>query len=177
MRRRTLLAAAVALGTLGCQANVFRTEVKGETTIEGSALGGLLNAFPTVAGFTNLDFDTNQDFKNQGVTKDQVNSVKVESIQLKILAPNDQDFSFLESLQFVARSGDRETLVAEKTGISQLALPAPNPVLVMDIKSAEIRDHVVAPSMSIIVRGKGRQPPQDTQVEAKVGLAVEVKIF
>ena len=168
---------AIGAATFGCQANVFHTEVKGETTIQGSPLGGILGAFPTAANFTNLDFDANQDFKNQGVHKNQVNSVKAESIKLKVVSPSDQDFRFLDQLQFFAKSGDTETLVGEKLGISDLDLSAPNPVLSLEMKDAELKDHVSAPSMSIIVRGKGRPPPQDTRIEAAVNLRVEIKLF
>jgi hypothetical protein len=175
MNRALLLCCATALS--GCGANIFHVDVKGEATIAGSPLGGLLNAFPTVASFTNIDFNENQEFKNQGVTKDQVNSVKVAAIQLKILTPPEQDYSFLDTLQFFARTGDSEVLVAEKTGIGDLNIQGPNAVLNMDIKDVELKPYVTAPTMSIIVRGKGRQPSQDTKLEANVRLRVDVKIL
>ena len=90
-------------------------------------------------------------------------SAKASRITLRILSPSDQDFSFLDSLQFFAKSGDVETLIAEKSGIADLNLAAPSPVLVMDRKDVELRGHVAAPSMSIIVRGRGRRgrrPPR-----------------
>ena len=176
---RTVFVGASLLCLAGCGANVFVTEVKGETTIQGDATGlaALLSVFPAIGSFTNIDFNQNQDFKNQGVSKDQVNSVKVDSIALKIQSPNDQTFEFLENLQFYARTGDQEVLIAEKTGINTLNLAAPNPVLMMDVKGAELQPFVTAPSMSITVRGKGTQPTRDTRLEATIKLRVEVKVF
>src|SRR3954451_12423 len=98
--RLCLLALAALL--VACQPNVFHTEVKGTSTISGdpSPVAGLLNAFPGVSNFSNIDFNQNQDFKNQGVSKDQVQSVKIDSVKLKITSPNNQDFSFLSSMKF-----------------------------------------------------------------------------
>lgn len=158
---------------------MFPVEVKGESTIPGdtSPIPGLLSAFPGFGNFANLDFNQSQEFQNQGVTKDQVESVKPDHIRLQIVSPDSQDFSFLESLQFYAKAGDQEVLVAEKSGIDQLGLKAPNPVLEMDVTDAELQPYVTAESMSIIVRGKGRLPPQDTKLEATVGLKVTIKVF
>lgn len=174
---RSMVVAALLL--TGCGANVFNTEVKGETTIQGDPTGlqGVLSVFPAIGSFTNIDFSQNQDFKNQGVTKDQVSSVKVDAITLRIITPTDQDFRFLESLEFYARTGDQEVLIASKTGINNLNLSAPNPVLVMDVKDAELQPYVTAPSMTISVKGKGSYPPRDTRLEASVRLRVEVKVF
>ena len=171
------LSVLASLLALGCSPNLFHTEVNGETTIQGSVLGGVLNTFPTVGNFANLDFNENQDFKNQQASKSQVTSVKVESIKL-ILEPGwIRTSSFLDNLQFFARSGDDETLIAEKNAIAELGLAAPNPVLAMDVNAAELRKHVAAPTMSIIVRGRGRSPPKDTGIETTVALKVDLKLF
>jgi hypothetical protein len=179
MHLRHLLVAAFALGLLACQPNVFPVEVSGGTTIQGdpSPVPGLLNAFPGIGSFNNIDFGQSQEFQNQGVTKDQVSSVKPSHITLKITSPETQDFSFLENLQFYAKAGDEEVLVADKYGIDKLDLKAPNPVLEMDVKDAELQPFVTAPSMSIVVRGRGHLPPQDTKLEATVGLDVTINVF
>ncbi|MFL5319466.1 MAG: hypothetical protein ACJ790_07395 [Myxococcaceae bacterium] len=177
MRLLVLCAAAMLCA---CQPNVFHTEVKGSSTIQGdpSPIAGLLNAFPGVSNFSNIDFNQNQDFKNQGVSKDQVSSVKVESVKLQITSPNDQDFTFLTSMKFDASTdGKPAVTVAQKDGIDKLNLPAPNPTLDMDVTNAELRDYVTAPNMSINVTGNGRLPKQDTTLEATVGLRVEIKVF
>jgi hypothetical protein len=177
LRAVALVPALIAL--TACGANVFPVEVTGESTIRGDPtplVPDLLGAF-NIGSFSNIDFNQTQEFQNQGVTKDQVESVKTDYIQLKIVSPDTQDFSFLESLQFFAQVGDQEVLVAEKMGIDQLDLRPPNPVLELDVTDAELQPFVVAPAMSIVVRGKGRLPPQETRLEARVGLDVTVKVF
>jgi hypothetical protein len=178
MNRTALLVLAV-LPLVACRPDVFDVEVKGETTIEGdpSPIPGLLNVFPGISSFNGIDFSQSQEFQNQGVTKDDVESVKATSIRLKIISPDTQDFDFLEQLQFFARAGDEEVLVGEKFGIDKLGLKAPNPVLELDLKDVELQPFVVAPSMSIVVRGRGRQPPQRTRLEATVNFDVQVKIL
>ena len=178
MQLRTVVLVPALMALSACGANVFPVEVSGETTIAGdpSPFSALLGAF-NIGSFANIDFNQTQEFQNQGVTKDQVESVKTDYIRLKIISPETQDFSFLENLQFYARAGDQEVLVASKSGIDKLGLKAPNPVLELDVTDAELQPFVTAPSMSIIVRGKGRMPPQDTRLEANVGLNVTVKVF
>ncbi|MFZ5472187.1 MAG: hypothetical protein ACOZIN_22375 [Myxococcota bacterium] len=161
----------------GCQPNIFHAEVKGEATVAGAPGGAELNAFPTVASFSNVDLDTHQDFRGQGVTKDLVRSVKAEEVRMKILSPPEQDVSFLDTLELYARAADQETLVAQKSGIAELGLSAPNPTLALEPTRAELRAFAAAPSMSFIVRGRGRQPPKDTRVEMLVDLTVELGAF
>ena len=179
MQLRPLIFVPVLALLAGCSAS-FPVEVKGETTIQGdpSPLPGLFNTFPGIGSFSNIDFNQSQEFKNQGVTKDQVKSVHMDHVRLKIVSPDTQDFTFLQNLQFFAQANDQEVLVAEKSGIDQLGLKAPNPVLEMDVKSdVDLAPFVTAKSMSIVVRGKGHLPPQDTRLEATVGINVEPQIF
>jgi hypothetical protein len=174
MPRRPLVPlACLAALAFACQPTGFRTELKGEATVPGGAAGAL-NAFPVVTAFSGLDFDANPDFKNQGVAKSQVGAAKAEAVKVRVLSPADQDFSFLDSLQVVARSGDVETLFAEKNAIADLGLAAPNPTLSLDVKPVALRDHLAAPSTSFIVRAKGRVPSKDTRVEVTLTLRVDL---
>ena len=162
---------------MACSPPGFIAEVKGETTIPASPLGVIapLDAFPALSGFSNLDFSQNQDFQNQGITKEQVGSVKLSSLQLKVSAPSDQDFSFLDTVEFYAKTGDREVLIASKQNIAVLGLKAPYPVLTLDLKNVELQPFVTAPSMSISVRGTGRMPSQEVRLMADVKLQVTVR--
>lgn len=178
MRLASLLPACLCLSLVACTAPSFTTEVKGETTVTGSTSpGGVLNAFPAVSSFANLDFDQNQDFKNQGVTKDDVESVKLKSLSVRVLGPDDVDLGFLDSLEFFARAGDQEVRIARKDDIPRLGLRPPNPVLVLDVENVDLQPYVTAPSMSIIVRGKGRVPAQDVRLQASVVLEVGLGFF
>ncbi len=176
MRLVFLLSLCALLALPGCAPLQFTAEVKGETTVPASPLPAVLDVFPGIGSFTSLDFDQNQDFQNQGVTKEQVASAKLKSVELKILAPSDQDFSFLDSLEFFARAGDREVKVASRSNISELGLKAPHPVLEMKLEDVELQPFITAPSMSIVVRGRGRMPSKEVRLQADVKLDVQVRL-
>lgn len=170
------LAALVALACSACGPITFTTDVKGEGVVPGSALGGLLSAFPSLGSLAAINFDENQDFKNNDASRDRVSSLKVETFSLRIVEPADQDFGFLDNIEVYAKGGDVEKLVASKIGISMLNLPAPNPTLQLDMSNNELVEVMAAPTVSIILRGKGRQPPRDTRLEAKARLRVGLKL-
>ena len=171
--------AGVLIMLVACGPPTFVAEVKGETSVPAAPLGEVLpplDAFPAIGSFNSLDFNQNQDFQNQGVTKDHVASAKLESFQLKVLAPADQDFTFLDTLEVYAKAGDRERLVASKQNISTLNLKAPNPVLKLEPLDVELQPFLAAPSMSLSVRGKGRMPQKDVRLQADVKLQVRAKL-
>jgi hypothetical protein len=98
--------------------------------------------------------------------------MKVTSLTLRIVSPPAQDFTFLQSLEFTVKSGDREQQIASKLAIDTMNLPAPNPTLKLDVVDAELAEFVHAPTMAIIARGSGHQPPEDTRLEATVSFVV-----
>ncbi len=164
--------ALTACGPVG-----FTTEIKGQGTVTGgTGLGGVLTMFPQLSTLTNIDFDQSQDFKNNNTSRDHVTSVLLKSMTLKISSPNDQDFSFLDTIQFVAKTGENEAVFAEKSNISKLGLKAPNPVLTLNSTNVDLAPFVRASTMSIVMRGTGRQPPQDTRVEVITVFNVFVKL-
>lgn len=167
---RALFLALVSL--TACGPVPFSTQIKGEAVIQGSPLGQFFNVFPALSGFANLDFDQNQDFKNNDATRTLVRSMKVTSFTMRIVSPPSQDFSFLETLEFAVKSGDLEQKIAGKVGIDQLGLAAPNPTLKLDVVDVELADFVRSPTMAIIARGTGHQPAQETRLEATVKFLV-----
>lgn len=178
MSPKRILAILAALLTLSCGVDTFETTVKGSTTIPGApGLLKLLPALEPLQGLTNLDFSSNRDFENQGVDKSDVDSVRITRLALRIASPSDQDFGFFESLRFYAVADGKRALVARKDGIDELALRAPNPVLLLDLEDVELAPFVTAPSMSIEVEGTGRQPESDTTLEAEVTLRVDVNVL
>ena len=161
-----------ACGPLG-----FTTEVKGEGVVAGGGtLGGVLTMFPQLGTLANIDFEQNQDFKNNNASRAQVTSVRLNTMTLKIASPADQDFSFLESVQFFARSGENEVLFAQKTNVAGAKLIAPNPTLTLDVLNVDLAQYVRASTMSIVMRGTGRKPPQDTRIEVAAVFQVFVRL-
>lgn len=179
MRPPTLIAPWACLALVACAPGSFPTELKGETTVPASPPGttAVLNAFPPIASFNGLDFNQNQDFKNQGVTKDEVTSVHAKTLELRLVSPGDADFTFLDTLEFFAKAGDQEERIARKLDISKLMLSAPNPVLRMEMDGPELQPFVAAPSMSFIVRGRGRMPAQEVRLQVELVLNVEAGLF
>jgi hypothetical protein len=179
MRLASLIPAWAFLTLVACSPTSFDTELKGETTVPAGPPGvtTILNAFPAIASFAGLDFNENQDFKNQGVAKDEVSSVRPKSIELRLLSPSDADFRFLDTLEFYAKAGDKEERFANKQDISRLDLRAPHPVLKMEVEDLELQPFIAAPSMSVLVRGKGRLPEQEVRLQAVVVLNVKVDPF
>ncbi len=171
---RPLLLPVLSLACLSaCQSLIsFSTEQKGEAVIPGNPLGAVLGAFPQVGGFSNIDFSQNQDFKNNNTERNLVRTTRVTAMTVRILSPVDQDFGFLDSLEVSVKAADQEQRVAFKTGIAQLDLPPPTPTLTLDLDDVDVASFVRASSMTIIVRGSGRQPNRDTRLEASVKLLV-----
>lgn len=171
---RSLFLAFTALAVTACGPISFTTEMKGEAVIQGSTLGQFFNVFPQLSNFANIDFDENQDFKNNDTRRENIKSMKVTSLTLRIVSPSTQDYGFLQSLEFAVKSGDLEQQIASKQGIDMLGLAAPNPTLKLDVVDAELAPFVHAPTMTIITRGTGHQPAQETRLEATVKFLVGV---
>jgi hypothetical protein len=137
-----------------------------------------LPAFPqTLAGFTNLDFDQTQAFKNEGVTKEQVRSVSLTSFTLSVDSPDTQGFDFLDDIEFFAQTGDREELIASRYDVQSLGLGAPTPTLALNVAGVELQPYVTAPTMNIIARGTGRYPASETTLRAHAIFAVQLQLF
>ncbi len=157
-----------------CGPLTFSTEMTGNATIAGSPLGQFFSAFPQAASFASIDFNQNQDFKNNNTSRDKVKTTKVTALSLKITSPNSQDFGFLDSLEVSVKAGDKTQKIATKTDIASLGLAAPNPTLNLDLIDADLAEYVRSSAFSIITSGSGRQPAQDTQIEINVKFLVGV---
>lgn len=172
---RTLTLSLFALCASGCGPITFTADLKGQAQLQGNPLASVLSVFPQVGSFANLDFDQNQDFKNNNAQRAAVKTMKASSFTLRVVSPNDQDFSFLDSIEFWAKAdGVPEAKVAGKANIGALGLTAPNPVLTLDVETTELAPFVRAPAMTLTVKGTGRQPAKDTTLEADVKFLVGV---
>src|SRR5688500_5224850 len=91
MRRMALAALTMSVGlgagVLGCsQLLTFPVDVTGEATVPGDPLAGFLGsvAFPEL---TTFDISESTEFENQGVAKEDVDSVILTGLSLKVLSP------------------------------------------------------------------------------------------
>ena len=149
----------------------FDVEQSGQSTVPAATpLDPLLEALPFDA-FSNLDFS--QDFANQGVTKDDVDSVRLVSMKLEITDPPGATFDFLDSIVFSMRaSGEPPIEIARMD-----AVPAGATEILLDVREdAELEPYVVAAELEIVSDVEGSLPPQKTTVKATVVLDVDVTI-
>jgi hypothetical protein len=150
----------------------FQIDEKSSTTIPGATLiEQLVNV--GFAGFGNIDITQNTSLKNQGVTKDQIDSVKLSHVTMRITnPPSGQDFTFMSSLKFfVEAPGVQRALIAQGG-------PFPEGALTVDlqIEDVELAPYAAAERMTITTEANGQRPRQDTTIEATMGLDVDVNI-
>jgi hypothetical protein len=165
-------ASLVALASLSmCNLDHVDFSVGGKVTVpQGTLLDTLLGNL-AVAGFDSIDFS--QQFQNQGVSRGDVNSVKLKSFTLDVESPADGNFDFIQSITFFAEaSGSPKIQIASMDPVPKGKKEL---VLVVD-PTAELAPYVVAPSMSITSQVTGSSPSADTTVNAAVVLDVEVHI-
>ena len=73
----------------------------------------------------------------------------------------------------MAKAGDTETVFADELDISGRMPPAASPLSITLTASNDVTATVAQTPMSFLMRGKGRQPPSDTQVELTLTLAIQ----
>lgn len=123
-------------------------------------------------GLEGFDISQSQEFRNQGYSKNQIDSVVVASFTLTATDPAGADFDFLDRVRFFAES---EGL--PRVEIASLdPVPAGSTVLDLELSGAELRDYAAAESMTITTEASGRRPPEETTIEAEVVLDVDVSV-
>src|SRR5437016_5052746 len=174
MRTPTLTlfcAAGLTVAACGCGVTRFDVHASSTTTVPGNPALPLLSVIPFGASFTNFDLSQQQDFQNQGVTKNQIDSCKLKALKLTVTSGQSLD-QFLTSIKFFAEtSGQPQVLVAQKTSI-----PANSTSLTLDVMDVELLPYVTAPSMTITTQTNGHQPAQDTTIKADATFSVDAKI-
>jgi hypothetical protein len=169
-RRAFALAALAALPMCSGLTHI-NVSAGGKAQVPAATLIDKLLGNVAFAGFDKVDFS--EEFKNQGVTKDQVNSVKLKSMTLKIEAPPGGNFDFIQSVAFFAQADG-----IDKVQIASMdTIPKGQKELDLVVNaSAELKPYVVAPSMQIVSQVQGSKPDMDTTVSAGVVLDVDVHI-
>ncbi len=140
--------------------------------VAGSPLPAVLQNALNMTGFADMEFSTAQEFKNQGVAPNDVDSIKLRALSLKVVSPPGQDLTFLESVEFFAEAEGKAKVSVAKggpfaKGVASLALTMTN---------VELKPYVVAPKMSLTAAVKGHQPNQTTKIEATAVLRVDVDV-
>lgn len=168
---RHLMALCAALVLAGCNIS-FDVPVESETTVRGGGLfAGLLgNAF---GDFANLDLSSSQEFRNQGVGKNDVKSVQLTELTLSIVEPASGNFDFISRISFFV----------EAEGLEKKRVAVADPVakgltrIELSLDDVELAPYITAPSMSLTTDANARAPEQDTKIQAKAVFSVVPKIL
>ncbi|MBK9264615.1 MAG: hypothetical protein IPM54_33125 [Polyangiaceae bacterium] len=172
MNRRSLFCALGAFVLASCN-NVdnFEIPIDAEAKIPAATI---LDELIGPLAFWGLDtIDLTQELDNQGVTKDDVDSVHVKSFSLTIKAPAGQTFDFIESISFsVETEGQPKAIVAKLD-------PVPKGQTTIELvteATLDLAPYVIAPRMSMTASVKGKRPLQETTVIADVVFDVDVNV-
>jgi len=146
-------------------ATAGKVEVPKATLID-TVLGDL--AF---GGFNSVDFS--QDFKNQVVTSDDVDSVHVKTLALLVEAPNSGNFNFITSARFFAKADGLDKIEIASMGM----IPKGKRELDLNVNgTADLKPYVVAPSMQILSEITGARPDEEMTIAAAVVLDVNIHV-
>ena len=138
----------------------------------GTLVEALAGDIPFGDSFLNFDITQNQEFKNQGVKKSQIDSVKLTKLTLRVVNPSDGDLTFVKSLEFNVSAEGLKTVTVATGGPFADGQKTNN----LSVTGAEIRDHVSKPSMSLTTNASGKRPAKETTIEATVELKVDVNV-
>ncbi|WP_437735196.1 hypothetical protein [Sorangium sp. So ce1335] len=147
-------------------------EVGGTAVVPaGTIIDDLLGVLDFDA-FQNIDLSA--EFENQGVTKDDVDSVHLVAFTLRVESPEGGSFDFLSSASFfVEAEGQPRVLIAKLDEVPRGARELSMEV----IEGVDLKPYVVAPSMTITSEaGVSGRPDEATTVAADVLLDVDVAV-
>lgn len=173
MVTRTLSLAVVAVALSACGLDNFHVEYEDDTTIPGSPVGSVLEFAPFGGAFDGVDLLSDQKLRDEGVSADNLDSARVEVLELSVTAGSSFE-TWLDDVAFyVEAEGLPRKLVAEKHGIRQL--PAGTILLDLDCTRVELKPYVAKP-MTITAEATGRPPVEDTQIHARVVVDVDADV-
>ena len=119
--------------------------------------------------FQNIDFSN--ELANKGVSKADVDSVRLTSFTMEIDAPPGQNFDFLDRIAFFAGSdGLNEVRIAHLDAVPKGATK----LTLESDAGVELKPYVVAPKMRIRGQVNGTRPARETTISARVVLDVDI---
>ena len=153
--------------------DTFDISQKSSASIQGASILEQLVGDIGFGGFLNMDISQNEELKNQGVKKNQIDSVHLKTVTLTITdPPSGRDFTFVESLKFYVESEGLERKLIASGGPFESGLTTVG----LNIEDVELSSYAAAPSMNITTEATGRRPSQNTTIEATLALTVDVNV-
>lgn len=170
---KTKIGTVLLLGLITCgDIDQITVSQSSRSTI---ARGTLVEQFAGDIGFGELvevDITQSQELQNQGVTKEQVDSVKLEKLELTVVSPSPADFTFLDSVEFYVEAPGLERMRIARGG----PFEAGESTVTLSIDDVELAPYAVSERMTITTDARGNRPEQDTTVEAKIDIVVDVNV-
>ena len=151
----------------------FQITESSESTVSGATIFERLIGDLGFGDWLNLDLTQNEKLANQGVEGHQLDTVYLHSLTLTITEGHrDQDFSFIESIDFFANGpGLEKKLIARgssfATGIKSVGL---------EIESVNLAPYASANSMTITTDVDGHRPDHQTTIRAEIVLDIDVNV-
>ena len=171
---RNALGGLVLLTALTCAGlDTFSDEEEADTTIPGASLLEQLVGDIGFGGVANMDLSQSQALQNQGVSRNQIDSVRVTSLALTITSPaSGADFTFLNSLSFFVEAPD----VARQRIAHGGPFPTGASNMTLDLDGLDLAPYAAASSMSITTEVNGHSPSEATTIHATMDLEIDVNV-
>lgn len=174
MRLVSRASAFVVLTLLACGGlDIIDIEESSTTTVQGGNILQQLVGNLGFSSFTAMDITANEELKNQGVDRQDIDSVKLTALTLKIVSPaSGVDFTFLDSIEFYVEAPGLPLQLIARGGSFQPGLRTVG----LDVEDVDLADYAASGTMSITTNASGNQPSEDTTIEATVKLEVDVNV-
>lgn len=163
------LSALVILTTVCSSIDDFEVEVAGRGEVPARTPLDVVLGELSLLGFDRVD--VSQQFANQGVGDEDVDSVELVSLALTVEAPADATLDFVDSVAFLVEAPDlprRE--IAEISSVPRGARTVSAAVF----PGVELKPYVTARSMRIALDATGERPARAVTIRADVILDVDV---
>jgi hypothetical protein len=166
-----LAALALVAASAACHATID-VPITSSTTVKGGTLfQNLLSQ--SFGDFTSIDLASSAEFKNAGIDKDDVESVRLSGLTLTVTAPAGGTLEFLDEVAFyVEAEGLPKVKVAEAA-----AVPDSATTLALTTTNVELAPYVTAPKLSLTTETKAHAPRSDTTLEARAVFTVDPRLF
>lgn len=173
-QRLTLITLLASLLLAGCSAlplpiNVHLTD---STSVErGTALEQVIGGME-FANFAALDISQSQELQNLYVGKSAIKSARVKILELSVLEPAEQNFDFIQEMSFFVEA---EGQPAQR--IAHREVPRNARFFRFEIDEVDLTPYIMAETMQITTKVKGRRPDHDTRIGSRLVIQVGLGVM
>jgi len=168
---KTLMGALTLLMATSCGSPVsFTVTQTSDSQVQPCPLGVVSITGLGFAQFADIKLTETTEFKNNGVRAEDLESVKLQSLDLRVVNPAGTELGYLDSVSFFAEApGQPRVLVADHTGF-----PAGHGVVQFDVKDVNLQPYLAAEKFTMTTEIVAHGCPFATQdLRATAVFAVE----